>query len=125
MQLNRFFQIVSVIMSYYERGIYFCINHIYYSMVIVGLLIPVVIFIVFKIKKYVWPESSIVHKARFKFSADKKIVAFKKESRQKTARVVKNISAGKKYVLVPYHEWEEFQRYKKNKPVKKHPSTGS
>lgn len=123
MDLITFQKITTLFFSYLKNVLNFCTNNIYSSMVIVGISVPIFIFFLYRLKNFFWPESSIIHKARFKSTADKKLISFKKIHTGKVFRTHSSSSEKKKYILVPFEEWEEFIKHKEEEQKRQNPSS--
>ncbi|MDX9702836.1 MAG: hypothetical protein RBU23_07315 [Candidatus Auribacterota bacterium] len=105
--------------AYLQQVTYFCTNNIHLAMIIIGLAFLVTVVLISIGKRIFFPDSSIIRSAHEKRQSVAKRLMDAKEHSISDIRdkVRKKTSGSKKYILVPYDEWQEFILYKKSKRI--------
>ena len=115
-------KVITQTQHFFEQLYAFRVNNIYFTIVCIGVFIPLGILILYHLKKLFLSDTTIIHRAERKSHTEKKLIPLK-PIKKITARIVGKTSQKKKYMLVSYEEWQEFSNYKER--LKKNQSSQS
>ncbi|MCB1195518.1 hypothetical protein KDK77_04975 [bacterium] len=102
---------VAKVFLFIEQWYHACTNNIYYTIICIGIFIPLMILVIYHVKKFFLPDTTLIHRANKKAKTEKTIIPLPPRKSVK-ARIVGTTAAKKKYILIPYDEWKEFTAYK-------------